>query len=55
MTDEKRGINHIYCKYLNRNPSITDEYVFSDGVCKKFIKSDLNKEEKLIEFDLSCK
>lgn len=33
LTDEVRGVNHIYCKYLNKNPSINDEYVFSNGSC----------------------
>lgn len=42
LTEEVRGINHIYCKYLNKNPAITKQYVYSDRVCKVFDKVNLN-------------
>mgnify|MGYP001807889193 CR=1 FL=1 len=49
------GINHIYCKYLNKSPSTTKSYIFSDSVCKEFNKSDLNNEAKINEKGVSCK
>ncbi|CAD8160859.1 unnamed protein product [Paramecium octaurelia] len=55
LTDQVRGINHIYCKYLNKNPSITSQFVYSDRVCKMFNKEDLNKQNKILELDLGCK
>ncbi|CAD8204809.1 unnamed protein product [Paramecium octaurelia] len=55
ITDEQRGVNHLYCKYLSRNPNIADDYVFSDGLCKKFNNLDLNNIQKTVELNLSCK
>ncbi|CAD8201167.1 unnamed protein product [Paramecium pentaurelia] len=55
LTDEVRGINHLYCKYLNRNPNIAENYVYSDGICKKFSYSDLNNVQKTVEYKLNCK
>ncbi|CAD8133754.1 unnamed protein product [Paramecium octaurelia] len=54
LTGEVRGVNHVYCKYLNNNPSITDQYVFSKGSCQIYEQIELYDQDKIDAYELDC-
>ncbi|CAD8133924.1 unnamed protein product [Paramecium pentaurelia] len=54
LTGEVRGVNHVYCKYLNNNPSITDQYVFSKGSCQIFKQEELYNQNQIDLYEIDC-
>ncbi|CAD8105157.1 unnamed protein product [Paramecium primaurelia] len=55
LQNEIKGVNHIYCKYLNQNPMIIERYIFIDNKCVIFNTNELLKQEITEQYKINCK